>query len=123
MSRTGVGLVGCGNISDIYAAKLSALPAVDFVACADFVPERAKALAEKHGVSRTLSPDALVADEAVELVVNLPIPAAHQPVSLQVVGAGKSVFCEKPLALSLADGVALRLAQRVKPARRLEEPG
>jgi predicted dehydrogenase len=107
LSRTGVGLVGCGNISDVYAAKLSALPTVDFVACADLVPERAKALAEKHGVSRTLSPDALVADEAVEVVVNLTIPAAHQPLSLQAVSAGKSVFCEKPLALSLADGVAL----------------
>jgi predicted dehydrogenase len=107
VSRTGVGIIGCGNISEVYAAKLSALPFVDLVACADVVPERAKQLAEKHGAPKVLSPDALIADDDVEVVVNLTIPAAHQKVSLQVVSAGKSVFSEKPLALDLTEGLAL----------------
>jgi len=106
-STTGVGIVGCGNISNVYAAKLSALPFVDLVACADVLPDRAKALAEKHGVPKVLTPDALIADDDVQVVVNLTIPQAHCAVSLQAVAAGKSVFSEKPLGLTLEEGLAL----------------
>lgn len=116
-ARTGVGIIGCGNISDVYAAKLSALPFVDLVACADVVPERAKELAEKHGISRSLEPDALIADDDVQVVVNLTIPAVHAPVSRQAVDAGKSVFCEKPLALTLEEGLALGEAAEAKGVR------
>ena len=113
----GVGIIGCGNISDVYAAKLSALPFVDLVACADVLPERAKALSEKHGVAKVLEPGALIADEDVEVVVNLTIPAAHYAVSRQAVDAGKSVFCEKPLALTLDEGLALGRAAQEKAVR------
>ncbi len=109
---TGVGIIGCGNISNVYAQKLSALPFIDLVACADLLPENAKRLAESHGISRTLDPNALIADDDIEVVVNLTIPAAHQSVSLQAVNAGKSVFSEKPLALDVADGIALGDAAR-----------
>jgi predicted dehydrogenase len=110
--QTGVGIVGCGNISNVYAQKLSALPFVDLVACADLIPDSAKALAERHGIPKTHDPDGLMADDDVQVVVNLTIPAAHQEVSLQAVAAGKSVFSEKPLALDLADGLALGKAAR-----------
>ena len=105
--KTGVGIIGCGNISNVYAAKLSALPFVDLVACADLLPNRAQDLAAKHGISKVLEPDALIADDAVEVVVNLTIPAAHYALSRQIVEARKSVFCEKPLALTLEEGLAL----------------
>jgi predicted dehydrogenase len=116
-SRTGVGIVGCGNISDVYAQKLASLPFVELVACADVMPERAKALAEKHGVPKALSPDALLADDDVAVVVNLTIPAAHYAVSRQAVEAGKSVFSEKPLALTLDEGLALGRAAEAAGVR------
>jgi predicted dehydrogenase len=72
--RTGVGIIGCGNISEVYARKLSALPFVDLVACADLLPERAKELAERNTIPKALDPDALVADDEVQVVVNLTIP-------------------------------------------------
>jgi predicted dehydrogenase len=115
--RTGVGIIGCGNISEVYARKLSALPFVDLVACADLLPERAKELAERNRIPKALDPDALVADDEVHVVVNLTIPAAHQAVSLQVVKAGKSVFSEKPLALALEDGRALGKAAKAAGVR------
>ncbi len=116
-SGTGVGILGCGNIAGVYAAKLSALPFVDLVACADMLPDRAKELGEKHGVPKVLEPDALVADDDVEVVVNLTIPAAHYAVSRQAVDAGKSVFCEKPLALTLDEGLELGRAAEKRGVR------
>jgi predicted dehydrogenase len=115
--RTGVGIIGCGNISNVYAAKLSALPFVELVACADLVPDRAKELAERHGIPKTLDPDALLEDADVEVVVNLTIPQAHYPVSRQAVDAGKSVFSEKPLALGLEEGLELGRAAAKRGVR------
>ena len=110
--RTRVGIIGCGNISEVYARKLSSLPSVELLACADLAPERAGELAERHAIPQTPSPEQLLADDAIEVVVNLTIPAAHQAVSLEALQAGKSVFCEKPLALDLEDGVVLGDAAR-----------
>ena len=57
---TGVGIVGCGVISDVYAAKLSSLPDVRVAACADLDPERARELAAKHGIPLALEPEKLL---------------------------------------------------------------
>jgi predicted dehydrogenase len=39
----------------------------------------------------------------IAVVANLTIPAAHHSVNMQCLKAGKHVYCEKPLALSLAE--------------------
>ncbi len=101
---TRVGLVGCGFISKIYAEKLNALPFVELVACADLREDRAKRLAEQHGVPRALGVDALLRDPDVDVVVNLTVPQAHVEVGLAALEAGKSVYSEKPLGLTLDDG-------------------
>ena len=105
--RTGVGIVGCGVISDVYAAKLSALPDVQVGACADLVAERARELAAKHGIPLALEPEKLPRHPDVEIVLNLTIPAVHARIAADALAAGKSVYGEKPLALQLADGVRL----------------
>lgn len=102
-----VGIVGCGVISKVYAEKLGALPFVDLVACADLLPERARGLAEAHGIPRVLGVDALLSDPGVDVVVNLTVPQAHVDVGLAALSAGKSVYSEKPLGLRLDDGRAL----------------
>jgi predicted dehydrogenase len=112
-----VGIVGCGVIAKVYAEKLSALPFVDLVACADLERDRADALAQAHGIGKALSPDALVADPDIDVVVNLTIPQAHVAVSRAAIDAGKSVFSEKPLALTVAEGRALVAAARAAGVR------
>jgi len=103
----GVGLVGCGNISGIYLENLRRFAGVEVVACADVDPARAAARAAEFGVPSAVPVEALLADPAVELVLNLTTPDAHAPVALAAVAAGKSVYNEKPLAISLADGQRL----------------
>ncbi|MET0303674.1 MAG: Gfo/Idh/MocA family oxidoreductase [Microbacteriaceae bacterium] len=97
-----IGIVGAGVISGAYLAALPALPGVEIVAVADLDLERAAAVAAEHGI-RAMSVDELLADEGVDLVLNLTIPAAHAEVALAAIAAGKHVYGEKPLALDVAE--------------------
>jgi predicted dehydrogenase len=102
-----VGILGCGVISGVYAAKLTRAPDVEVVACADLVPERARELAAKHGVPLALEPEKLLGHPDVDVVLNLTVPAVHVQLAQAALDAGKAVYGEKPLALDLAAGRAL----------------
>jgi predicted dehydrogenase len=102
-----VGVVGCGVISAMYLKNAKRFPILDVAACADALPERARARAEEFGVPRALSVEDLRADRSIEAVLNLTIPIAHGEVARAAVAAGKSVYNEKPLAVERADARAL----------------
>src|SRR6267143_31038 len=98
-----VGIVGCGTISAAYLKTFSRLEAVKLTAVADIDFSRAQAVASTHAGVRALSPEHLMADAGVDLVLNLTIPAAHAEVALQAIAAGKSVYGEKPLAMTTTE--------------------
>ncbi len=109
----GVGVVGCGRISGVYLENLRAMRAARAVACADLHPARAAAAAAAHGV-RALPVDDLLADPAVDIVLNLTVPAEHAAVSRAALRAGKHVYSEKPLAADAGEGrELLALARRL----------
>ncbi|MCD6405127.1 MAG: Gfo/Idh/MocA family oxidoreductase [Planctomycetes bacterium] len=100
-----VGVIGCGNICAIYLKNMQGLfEILDVVACADLVMEKAEAAAAEYEGVRAVTADKLLADDEIEIVVNLTIPAAHAEVALAAVEAGKSVYNEKPLALERKEG-------------------
>ncbi|HZJ09616.1 MAG TPA: Gfo/Idh/MocA family oxidoreductase [Trueperaceae bacterium] len=101
-----VGIIGAGNISDFYLRIGRGFSNFAFTAIADLDTERAAAKAEAHGVQATTVTE-LLADDAIDVVVNLTVPAAHAAVSRAVLGAGKHVYSEKPLATSREDGKAI----------------
>lgn len=98
MSKTPIGIIGCGNISGIYAEAGRKFADIEVVACADLLPERARALAEKYAIPRALSMEELLADPEVAIVVNLTVPRVHGEVALKALRKGKHVYNEKPLA-------------------------
>jgi predicted dehydrogenase len=98
-----VGLIGCGVISGVYLQNSLAAPHPHIVACADVDHERARACAREYGID-ALSPEALLADPAVECVLDLTPPSAHFDIGLAAVRAGKHVYQEKPLAAGLEEG-------------------
>ncbi len=102
-----IGIIGVGNISGIYLKNLGEFRSTEVVALADIDLERAKSVAEKHGIARAMSPDALLGNPEVELVLNLTVPNAHGPVAISAVRAGKHVYNEKPLAIEMADAELL----------------
>lgn len=103
MTELGIGIVGCGVISTIYMQNLALFRNIRLVACADLLPETARAQAEKFGI-RALGIEELLRDPEVDVVVNLTTPNAHFGVSHAALTAGKHVFSEKPLCVSAEDG-------------------
>jgi predicted dehydrogenase len=110
---TKMGIVGCGNISGIYFEAGRKFPDIVTAACADLIPGRAKERAEKYGVPKHFESAAeLLADPEIGIVANLTIPKAHAEVALMALAAGKSVYNEKPLAVTREDGARmLKLAK------------
>lgn len=102
MAETKVGIIGCGNIAETYFKLAPLFRGYEITACADINQDAAKARAQEFGVEAKSVAD-LLADDAIGCVINLTIPAAHTEVSCQILEAGKHVYSEKPLALSLAE--------------------
>ncbi|MGN6548927.1 MAG: Gfo/Idh/MocA family protein [Pararhizobium sp.] len=112
-TELGVGVIGCGNISVTYLKYAPLFKGLRIVACADIDPAAAKARAAEFDVEAE-SVEALLANPAVDVVINLTIPSAHFDVSRRALEAGKHVYSEKPLVLSLEDGESLRALAREK---------
>ncbi|WP_026875181.1 Gfo/Idh/MocA family protein [Jiangella gansuensis] len=111
----GVGIVGLGAISGQYLRALDELTTLRLVAVADLDAERARAVAAEHDGVLACAADDLLAHPGIDVVVNLTTPAAHAPVALAAVAAGKAVYNEKPLAATVADGrEILRAAERAE---------
>lgn len=109
--KFGVGIIGCGNISEIYCKNLQTFEHLNLVACADLDESRAVARATQFKLTaRTV--DELLESDDIDLVVNLTIPDAHAQVSGAVLKAGKHVYSEKPLATRRKD--AAKILKRAK---------
>jgi predicted dehydrogenase len=97
--RVGVGLIGAGMISNQYLTNLSQYPDIEVVAVGDMNADRAAAQAAAFGVAKSGDAASILADDDVEIVINLTIPAAHVEVSTAALEAGKHVWSEKPIGI------------------------
>ncbi|MBO3760508.1 Gfo/Idh/MocA family oxidoreductase [Ciceribacter sp. L1K22] len=103
----GVGIIGCGNISTTYFGLAPLFKGLKVLACTDLNMNAAELRAEEYGVIAQPMEELLANDE-LDIIVNLTIPAAHFPVSKAILEAGKHVYSEKPLVLTLEQGEELR---------------
>jgi predicted dehydrogenase len=104
--KSKVGIIGCGNISEAYLRLAPRFSNVEIVAVADIVPEVARKRAEQFNV-KALTPDNLLKEKDIEVVVNLTIPAVHYDITKSILSAGKHAYTEKPLALNAKDAAKL----------------
>jgi predicted dehydrogenase len=111
-----IGIIGCGNISHSYLKGAARSELVRVAAVADLSMEAAKAKAAEYGV-QAVTVDQLLADPGIQIVINLTVPVAHAPVSLQIIEASKHVYSEKPLGIRHAEAEALMLAAKAKGLR------
>ena len=103
-----------GWIGDAEIARGAVIPGMmkselcEVVAMASRNPDKAKATADKFGVSRIYgSYEELLDDPDIE-AVNIPLPNhLHVPMATQAARAGKNVLCEKPIALTAAEARTL----------------
>ncbi|MDS0300717.1 aldo/keto reductase [Halogeometricum sp. S1BR25-6] len=105
-------LVGAGAVARRYAAGFEE-SSLELTAVCDLDLERARGVAEPHGATAYADVDAMLADDAAPLVINLTSHGAHAPVTERALADERHVYSEKPLALD-----ADRAADLVRTAER-----
>lgn len=100
-----VGLIGAGRMGSFHAETLARrLPGARLAAVADPASGAAQRLADRLGCSRALTDiGQLLADPAIDAVVIATPARTHADLVEAAAHAGKAVYCEKPMALTLAD--------------------
>lgn len=95
------GLLGAGRIGKVHAKAVTGNPSARLVAVSDAMPAAAEALAGQYGCEvRSIA--AMAASADIDAVVICTPTDTHADLIEQFVKAGKAVFCEKPIDLSLA---------------------
>ena len=94
------GLLGAGRIGKVHAKAISADANAELVAVADAMAPAAKAIADQYGCAvRTIAEIAAAKD--IDAVVICTPTDTHADLIEQFARAGKAIFCEKPIDLSL----------------------
>lgn len=107
MSRKiGVGVIGCGNISDAYLKAAPQFPIIEIVGCADINHAAAQVKADAYDI-KAMDIDGLLSDPSVDIVLNLTTPQFHVEVGARALKAGKHTYSEKPLAISVEEAATL----------------
>ena len=109
MTHVNVAVVGCGYWGKNLARNFAQLGALK--AIVDPNPETAKTHADAHNVAAMDMATAL-ADDGIHAVVIAAPAELHKALTLEAIAAGKHVYVEKPLALSVADGEEMRDAAK-----------
>jgi UDP-N-acetylglucosamine 3-dehydrogenase len=99
----GVAVIGCGGMGRSHAGYFASLPDVEVVACADSNPDAAQRLAAQHNARTYADAQQLLDDPRVNIVVICTPTALHAGLIEGAARRGKHVFCEKPIARTLAD--------------------
>jgi myo-inositol 2-dehydrogenase/D-chiro-inositol 1-dehydrogenase len=119
-----IGIIGVGIMgSDHARIFVNDVPGVEITAIFDADPVRARAVAEVVGARDVAdSPEALIADKAVDAVLIASPDATHTPLTLACLVARKPVLCEKPLAPGSKDCLEV-IAAETKLGSRLVQVG
>lgn len=110
MEQVRWGMIGAGAVTEykngpgLYLARNSVLAGL-----AARNPEHAAAWVRRHGHGRAYpDADALLADEGIDIVYIATPPASHKELAIKTALAGKHCYLEKPIALSLEDGLVIQ---------------
>jgi predicted dehydrogenase len=121
-----VGIVGAGFIArthiDSFRRACLIFPevtiSVSIDAVADFALEAAQAFARSMSISKASDDWRMIVDDPAIDLVDIATPNhLHFPIAMAAIERGKSVYCEKPLALTREEAEAMAAAAKAKGAR------
>ncbi|HZI43701.1 MAG TPA: inositol 2-dehydrogenase [Ilumatobacter sp.] len=95
-----IGLLGAGRIGKVHAAAIAGTPGARLVAVADALPDAAAGLAAAYD-AKVASIDEIIGDAEVDAVFITTPTDMHSDLIEQAAVAGKAIFCEKPIDLSV----------------------
>lgn len=113
--RPRVAFVGTGNIARMHAQALNALDdAAEIAAVCDIVEERAREFGCRYGGAPYTDLAAMLVEERPDAVLISTPNYLHAPVTVTALETGAHVFCEKPIATSMAAATLMQqTAERV----------
>jgi predicted dehydrogenase len=102
------GIVGAGDIADIFIDTLQRHTKQQVVGIASKTPGKADLLAAKYGVSKRYNTyEEICAEDDVDVIYIATLPNTHLADALIAISAGKNVLVEKPSAISKAEAAEL----------------
>src|SRR3982074_3224078 len=102
MKRVRIGIIGAGRIANVMAGAHSKVSEGARAAGADVVPRVAQDFAVKFGISAVFEDYAkLLAKEEVDAVAVCAPTLLHEEMAIAAAKAGKHIFCQKPMALTV----------------------
>ena len=127
MDGIGIGLIGAGFMGKCHALAFGAVKAVfgdvprpKLEVLCDPSLAKAQDAAARFGFARATDDwRALVEDPKVDLVSITTPNALHHVMALAAIAAGKHVYCEKPMAVTLGQAEAMAEAAARSPVRTL----
>jgi predicted dehydrogenase len=99
-----IALIGCGKIANnAHLPVLSPMPDLEIAYAVDLVEERARAAQTQYGCRQALTDyRAALEDGDVKAAFILTPNYSHYTITMDVLRAGKHVFCEKPITTTYA---------------------
>ncbi len=111
-TRLNVAAIGCGGISGAHLPRVLESPDMHLVATMDISEEAARRRAEEYGASyHTTDMERVLADDSIDAVLIFSTHDTHAEIAIDACAAGKHIYAEKPLAITLDE--ARRLQQAV----------
>jgi predicted dehydrogenase len=102
-----VACIGMGWWSDVLADAIKRSGKIEIVSCFTRSPDKRAAFAKKYNCRPAASYEAMLADPAVEAIVNTTPNDVHLATTRAAAAAGKHVFLDKPIANTVSDGRAI----------------
>src|ERR1700716_35571 len=101
-----VGIIGSQFQADIHAASLKIMPhEAEVVAVASPTPGNAAAFAKRYGIPRVFTDyREMLTEHDIDMVSICAPNSLHAQMTKDIAAAGKHIVCEKPLAMTIAEG-------------------
>ncbi len=96
-------IIGTGYVADMYPVTLGNHPGLKFIGAWDSSSQNLDAFLKRWPVKKYAGLDELLADECVELVLNLTNPRSHFEITKRCLEAGKQVYSEKPMGMTVTE--------------------
>lgn len=108
-----VGVIGTGFGRAVHIPALRRVSGTEIAGVASADPRRARHVAEECGVRRAFgSWEEMVQSADVDAVTIATPPSSHARIAMAAIAAGKSVFCEKPLASNAGEAASMLASAR-----------
>ncbi len=100
-----IGLLGAGRIGQVHARTIvQRVTGAHLVAVADPFPDAANAVAQRYGIAHAGTDCmAIISDPNIDAVMICTPTTTHCEYIIAAAHHGKHIFCEKPIALTLAE--------------------